>query len=172
MRITIEDIPNPPFLMRGGISETSKFVVIDDGNQFPIKILVGVSYQTFHNADQQTEGIRTPNMALHRAHLVITTNITVTKFSVPKNRYGSNSDFDVEPLVFLNRTLDELIRPYLQNPTIYDIVAVKAEIIRVLAMITGENFHYVNHKWLTEREMYIHNNLIRYKSLKHKFVNA
>jgi len=173
MTVRIEDIPEH-YLGAGRISETSKFIIVDDGNAFPIKILVGLVCRTFRNGDytRQTEVLRVPNPALHRAHLVITTNITVTKFNVIKNRLGSDNHGDIEPLVFLNRNLDELIRPYLQNPTIYDILAVKAEIIKALAMITGESFCYVNHKWLTERDMYIQNHLIRYKPLKHKFVNA
>jgi hypothetical protein len=173
MTVRIEDISNPPFLGRGGISETSKFVVIDDGGSRPIKILVGTTHRTFRNTNGvDTEMIRTPNKNVFEADLVIATDIVVRKFNIIKNRYGRNEGGDIVPYYFLNRTLDELIRPLLQNPTIYDIQYVKAEIIRVFAMITGEQFWYVDNKWLTARDMYTNNYLIKYKPLKHKFVNA
>ena len=175
MTVDIEDIPNPPFLGRGGVSETSKFVVIDDGGSRPIKILVGTTYRTFRNGDfnqqVETEMIRTPNENLYKADLAISTDITIRKFNVIKNRHGRDGG-DMVPYYFLNRTLDELIKPFLQNPTIYDIQYIKSEIIRAFALITGENFYSVGGKWLTMRDFYTHHYLIKYKPLKHKFVNA
>jgi hypothetical protein len=172
MRVTIENIWNR-FASRN-VPE-AKFVVIEQDNQRPIKILVRVTYKTFRNGDfnQQVEcdmihgGVK----PLHEADLAISTNILVNKFNVIKNRYGSDSS-DRVPYYFLNYTLDELVRQLLTNPTIYDIQYVKVEIIRAFSMITGESFHYVGGKYMTMRDLYIQNNLIKYKTLKHKFVNA
>jgi hypothetical protein len=172
MRVTIEDIWNR---YTNRYTREVKFVVIEQDNQRPIKVLVGVTYRTFRNGDfnQQVECdmIHGGTQPLYEADLAISTNITVSKFNVIKNRYGREGG-DMVPYYFLNRTLDGLIEKLLTNPTIYDIQHVKAEIIRAFAMITGESFHFVGGKFMTMRDLYIQNNLIKYRTLKHNFVDA
>jgi len=148
------------------ISTTSKWVIIkDDFHHHPVKILVGITHRNLRrNGTIAYESIRS-------AHIIITTDFSLREFSVIKNRYNPcippahNVDY------FLNTHLNNVIRS-IGYTNIYEIELIKHSIIGALSMITGELIVLDQGKYKTMRDLHIEKNLIKYKSLKHNFIDA
>ena len=178
MQVSLEPIYHP--LQRDRVSNTSKWVVINNGDASQIiKILVATTYRsfrsifhfTYNNDLEEYEAIRTPDRNLHQAHLVITTDILLREFNVIKNRYGSDRNGSMTPDYFLNTYLKRVIGE-MGYTNQYEVSLIMHGIIGALSFVTGEPIQFVNGKYKTMRDLYYEKNLIRYKQLKHNFLDA
>jgi hypothetical protein len=158
---------------RNCISEHSKWVIIEDDFHYgPVKILIGTTYRTFNHANGLSDmGVRTPQKSLHEAHIVITTDFVLREFNVIKNRYGSDGYRGMTSDHFLNFHLDVVIKSMgYSNP--YEIELIKHAIVSAICMVTDETITLVGGKFKTMRDLHLEKNLIKYRTLKHNFVNA
>lgn len=174
MQVSLEPIYHP--LQRDRISNTSKWVIINNGDASSIiKILVAATYTSFrinnsgHN--EEYEAIRTPDRNVYQAHLVITTDILLREFNVIKNRYGSDRNGSMTPDYFLNTYLKRVIGE-MGYTNQYEVSLIMHGIIGALSFVTDEPIQFVNGKYKTMRDLYYEKNLIRYKQLKHNFLDA
>lgn len=179
MRITIEDIRHP--LQRERISNTSKFLVVEEGSS-RVKILIAQTYRTFMNGDFRhvggSMGLITPDKNLYEAHLAIGVDILVRNFRIIKNRYGIDyPDRNISSDVFLNDTLwllcHRILRIVKPIYSEYEVRLLMAEIISVVTTITGEMIFFIDGEWKTSGSMYLDKNIfIKRRTYKHNFVDA
>jgi hypothetical protein len=72
---------------------------------------------------------------------------------------------------FLNFHLDVVIKSMgYSNP--YEIELIKHAIVSAICMVTDETITLVGGKFKTMRDLHLEKNLIKYRTLKHNFVNA
>lgn len=179
MRITIEDIRHP--LQRERISNTSKFVVIEEGDS-KIKILIATTYRSFRNGDFNQRGdivgLHTPDKNLYEASLAIGVDIALRNFMVVKNRYGRDSRGElIDSDVFLENMLRALCRQMIGSikytVSEFEVQHLMAYIVSVISQITDEPIFMVDGKWKTSRDIYLDKSLIiKRKQYKHNFIDA
>jgi len=170
VQVTIEPIYHP--IYRDRIQEGAKWLVINKGDASPIiKILIATTFRSFNGDLVEVQAIRGGQRNLYEAHLVITTDILLREFNVIKNRYGSDRNGSMTPDYFLNTHLKRLIGE-MGYTNQYGVSLIIHGIIGALSFITGESIQLVNGKYKTMRDLYYEKNLIKYKQLKHNFLDA
>lgn len=171
MQVSLEPIYHP--LQRDRISNTSKWVVINNGDASQIiNILVATIHRNLRrDGSLAYTSIRTPDRNVYQAHLVITTDVLLREFNAIKNRYGSDGNGSMTSDYFLNTHLKRVIGE-MGYTNQYEVSLIMHGIIGALSFVTGEPIQFINGKYKTMRDLYYEKNLIRYKQLKHNFLDA